>query len=30
MITYTDMEINKVQEQLKSINNVKKIQEKGY
>lgn len=30
MITYTDMEINKVQEQLKSINNVKKMQEKGY
>jgi hypothetical protein len=29
MISYMDMEINKVQEQLKSIRNVKKLQEKG-
>lgn len=29
MIGYMDMEINKVQEQLKSIKNVKKLQEKG-
>ena len=29
MINYMDMEINKVQEDLKSIRNVKKLQEKG-
>ena len=29
MIGYMDMEINQVQEQLKSIKNVKKLQEKS-
>jgi len=29
MIGYMDMEINQVQEQLKSIKNVKKLQERG-
>lgn len=29
MITYMDMEINRVQEELKSIKNIKRIQEKG-
>jgi len=29
MIGYMDMEINQVQEQLKSIKNVKKMQERG-